>query len=75
MGTSALFGGVLALAAIAAVALVGVSLHELDYASDYPYRYGPAKVIAWTAAAGALLAVAVGILAIAVLRQSHSTSS
>ncbi|MGH2944684.1 MAG: hypothetical protein ACRDPC_00110 [Solirubrobacteraceae bacterium] len=64
----------MALAAIAAVVLVGVSVHEFDYAADHPYRYGPAKVIAWTAGAGALLAIAVGLLAGALLRQGHSSS-
>ena len=74
MRTSAIFGAVVALAAVAAVVLVAVAVHELDYASDHPYQYGPAKVIAWGAGAGALLALAVGLLAGALLRQSQSSS-
>lgn len=69
MRTSALFGAVLALAAIAAVVLFGVALHELNYASDHPFQYGPAKVIASASGAGALLAIAVAILAGALLRE------
>jgi hypothetical protein len=38
---------------------VGVVFHELIYASEHPFRYGPAKVIAWAAGAGASLSGAV----------------
>ncbi|HWK30114.1 MAG TPA: hypothetical protein VNS09_26320 [Solirubrobacter sp.] len=48
--------------------LAGVAVHELQYASGHPFAYGPAKVIALTAGAGAVLAVAVGVLARALLR-------
>jgi hypothetical protein len=64
----------MALAAVAAIVLIGVAVHEIDYASDHPDRYGPAKVIAWAAGAGALLAIAVGVLAGALLRESQSAS-
>jgi len=59
---------VLALSAVVAVTLAGVAVHELQYASGHPFAYGPAKVIALTAGAGAVLAVAVGVLARALLR-------
>jgi hypothetical protein len=66
--TSSVYGAVVALASVATVALIAVAVNELNYASDHPYRYGPAKVIASTAGAGALLAVAVALLAFALLR-------
>jgi hypothetical protein len=64
-----IYGTVLALAAVAAVVLIGVAVHELSYASNHPHAFGPAKVIAWGAAAAALLAVAVGLLAFALGRE------
>jgi hypothetical protein len=51
--------------------LAGVAIHELRYASDHPYAYGPAKVIALGAGGGAALAVAVLLLAVALLRGSR----
>ena len=57
-------GAVIALALIAAAVFVGVGVHELNYASNHRYAYGPAKVIAWGAGAGTLLSVAVALLAI-----------
>jgi hypothetical protein len=63
------FGAVGAAALMAAVVFAGVGIHELNYASDHPYAYGPAKVIAWGAGAGALLALAVAGLAMALLRR------
>jgi hypothetical protein len=62
MSRSALVGAVIALSVVAAVVFVGVAVHELNYASGHPYAYGPAKVIAWGAGAGALLSVAVAVL-------------
>ena len=70
MHLSTICGAAAALASVAVIALVGVMIHELNYASDHPYQYGPAKVIAWTAGAGALGAAAVALLAFALLR-SH----
>ena len=58
----------MALAAVAAVVFVGVTIDELSYASNHPYAYGPAKVIAWGAGAGAVLSVAVGLLAFSLTR-------
>ena len=58
---------VIALAALGGVTFVGVGIHELDYASSHPHAYGPAKVIAWGAFAGAALAFAVTLLAFAFL--------
>lgn len=62
-------GWVITLAAISAVILVGVAFTEIRYVRDHPYAYGPAKVIAYAAGAGALLAIAVGMLAHAALRE------
>lgn len=72
MRTPAVFGAVIALAAVSALALIGVAVHEITYASDHPHQYGPAKVIAWAAGASALLGIAVGLLAAAILHQSQS---
>jgi hypothetical protein len=66
-------GAVIALATVAAITFIGVLIHELTYASDHPYAYGPAKVIAWGAGAGAVLAVAVGLLAYSLTRDSART--
>lgn len=66
-----ILGAVLALASLAAVVFVGVAIHELSYASAHAYAYGPAKVIAWAAGGGAVLAVAVALLALAHLRQTR----
>ena len=68
MSRSALGGAVIALAVVAAVVFVGVAVHELNYASGHPYAYGPAKVIAWGAGAGALLSLAVAVLGYALTR-------
>jgi hypothetical protein len=65
-----LLGAVMALAAVACVVFLGVLVDELKYASDHPYAYGPAKVIAWGAGAGAVLAFAVGLLAYSLTRRS-----
>jgi hypothetical protein len=54
---------------LSAVVFAGVGIHELNYASDHPYAYGPAKVIAWGAGAGALLALAVAGLAWTLVRR------
>lgn len=51
--------------------LVGVAVHELNYASDHPFRYGLAKVIATGAGAGALLSLAVAVLAVAYARDAR----
>lgn len=56
-------GAVMALAVVAALAFAGVAVHELTYASGHPHAYGPAKVIATAAGAGALLSIAVALLA------------
>ena len=63
-------GAVAALAAISCVVFCGVAIQELNYAGDHPFRYGPAKVIATGAAAGALLSVSVVVLAVALGRRS-----
>jgi hypothetical protein len=65
---SALGGAVIALAVVAAIVFVGVTVNELSYASGHPYAYGPAKVIAWGAGAGAVLSVAVAALGYALTR-------
>lgn len=66
----ALTGFALALAAIAGAVFAGVAIHELNYASANPYSYGPAKVIAWAALAGALLALAVILALVGQLRRA-----
>lgn len=68
MTRSALGGAVMALAVVAAVGFLGVAIHEFNYASDHPYAYGPAKVIAWGGCAGAVLCVAVLLVGYAVTR-------
>jgi hypothetical protein len=67
-------GFVLALAAVAAVVFIGVAVHELNYAGDHPYAYGPAKVIAWAAAGGAALSVAVALIGWALARDGRRPS-
>lgn len=47
---------------VAGVLFAGVALHEWLYANDHPYAYGPAKVIAVAALAGAVLSVGVFFL-------------
>jgi RsiW-degrading membrane proteinase PrsW (M82 family) len=58
---AALSGMVIAGACVLVFFVIGV--HELDYASNHPGQYGPAKVIAWAAFAGAALSSAVCLLA------------
>jgi len=70
-GLRTCLGAVVALAAVAGIALAGVTLHELSYASSHPFAYGPAKVIALAAGAGALLALAVAMLAVGLLRSER----
>jgi hypothetical protein len=67
----AVFGAVAAVGLLAALVFAGVGVHELSYASDHPHAYGPAKVIAWGAGAGALLAFAVAGLAWSLLRSTR----
>lgn len=69
---SGLLGGVIALAVVACITFMGVAINEWVYASDHPYEYGPAKVIATGAVAGAVLSAAVGLLALAVARGSRA---
>jgi hypothetical protein len=64
----AIAGAAMALAVVAAVGFTGVAIHEFSYASDHPYAYGPAKVIAWGGCAGAVLGTAVALLAFALTR-------
>jgi hypothetical protein len=59
---AASLGAALALSIVAMLVFVGVAIHEFGYASAHPYAYGPAKVIAWAAVAGATLALAVALL-------------
>lgn len=61
-------GGAAVLAAVAVVVFCGVAVHEVSYASDHPYRYGPAMVIAWGAGAGALVSLASILLCWALIR-------
>lgn len=63
---------VIALSAAAGVVFLGVGVHELDYAGDHPHAYGPAKVIAWAAFAGAAVAASVAVLAFALIGRRGS---
>ncbi len=67
-GSSALGGFVLALALVCVVIFCGVLLSELSYVHSHRFAYGPAKVIAWTAGAGAVLSFSVGLIAVALVR-------
>jgi hypothetical protein len=69
--SSSLLGAIVALALASAIVFVGVALHEIAYASDHPYQYGPAHVIAWGAGAGALLSASLCLLAFALMRSSE----
>lgn len=56
-------GLIIALACLAApLVFAGVAFTEIEYVSDHPHAY-PAKVIAYASGAGAILAVAVALLA------------
>ncbi len=68
----ALGGAVIVLAIVAAVVFAGVGVHELQYASGHPFAYGPAKVIAYGAGAGALLAATVALLAVGLTRAQRT---
>jgi zinc transporter ZupT len=65
----AIAGFAIALALAAAAVFAGVAIHELQYASDHPYHYGPAKVIAWCSAGGVVLSVAVGLVGYCLMRR------
>lgn len=71
MTRGAITGAAMALAVVAAVGFIGVAIHEFGYASDHPYAYGPAKVIAWGGCAGAVVCIAVALLAFALTRPTE----
>ena len=64
-------GAVVALSVVACVLFTWVAIHEMQYAGDHPFAYGPAKVIATAAAAGALLSISVAVLGRALLRRDR----
>ena len=68
---SVIAGAVATLAVVACAIFVGVAVTELNYVSSHPYAYGPAKVIAWAAGAGALLAGAVALLVGVLIRRDR----
>ncbi len=68
--TAAIFALILAIASAMGFLVVGV--HELDYASGHPGQFGPAKVIAWAAFAGAALSSAVCLLAYSAIHGGDS---
>ena len=70
MTKSTLGGAIMSLSAIAAAVFAYVAVHELTYAADHPYAYGPAKVIAWGGGAGVALALAVGLVGYAISRRA-----
>jgi hypothetical protein len=53
------------LACVSGVAFTALGIHELQYASDHPGHYGPAKVIAWIAFSGAGACAAQALLILA----------
>lgn len=71
MNRQALGGVIVALALVAAIGFGVVAMHEFNYASDHAYAYGPAKVIAWGALTGALLAIAVALAGYALTREGR----
>jgi hypothetical protein len=70
MTRSALGGAIIVLAVVAATIFGGVAIHELNYASDHPYAYGPANVIAWAGGGGVVLASAIALVGFALSRRS-----
>lgn len=61
--TAKVIGKVVVVMAMAsAVGFLAVAIHEFDYANSHPFAYGPAKVIAWGALSGAVLALGVALL-------------
>lgn len=71
MNTSAIAGAVIALALAALIGFGVIAAHEFSYASHHRFAYGPAKIIAWGGIAGAALAAAVALLALAIQRTSE----
>lgn len=71
MNSSAVAGFVAALTVVALIIFAGVAITEIGYVADHPYRYGPAKVIAWSAGGGAVLSLAVAILAVRLGRSQN----
>ncbi len=65
---SAVAGAIIVLGVIATFIFAGVAITEIDYVNDHPYRYGPAKVIAWAAGGGLVLALALVLVGVALLR-------
>ncbi len=65
----ALVGAALTLGLVAFAIFAGVAINEANYVADHPNAYGPAKVIAWAGGGGALLSVAIALLAAAHLRR------
>jgi hypothetical protein len=60
---SSLMAAAATFAFISAVVFVYVLVHELGYAGAHPHAYGPANIIAAAAGAGALLSIAVALVA------------
>jgi len=54
---------VVVLTIVAAAIFIGVAVEEITYANQHPEDTALAEVIAWGASGGAVLAVAVGLLA------------
>jgi hypothetical protein len=71
MKSGTLVGAVIAFASVACIIFIVVVIEEATYASNHPYAYGPARIIAWGAGAGALLSVGVGLLAYSRLRDQR----
>ena len=65
----------LLIAVASGFAFLVIAIHELDYAGAHPGHYGPAKVIAWTALAGAGVSISMSLVAYSLRRQSSSVDS
>lgn len=65
MSRRALFLVAFGIACVSGVAFGALGIHELQYASDHPGHYGPAKVIAWVAFSGAGACFALALVAFA----------
>lgn len=68
MNIATITGSVIALAFAASVGFGVIAVHEFSYATNHPFQYGPAKVIAWGAVCGVVLAIAVAALALCIQR-------
>ena len=65
---------ILGMSTASGIGFLIIALHELDYANSHPFADGPAKVIAWCALAGAVLAIAVALVGYALVQMGRESS-